>query len=157
MINPFKNEQLDKVDAAIARWMDRNGRFFLRVSLGIIFIWFGALKPFGLSPAQALITKTVYWIDPALFIPILGWWEIAIGVCLLVRPFIRLGILLLFLQMSGTVLPLFILPEVCFKKIPFVLTLEGQYIIKNLILISAAIVIGGTVRNTTDKSHSIRL
>jgi len=147
----------DKIDSAIAQWMECNGRFFLRMSLGIIFIWFGALKPLGLSPAQALITKTVYWFDPALFIPILGWWEMLIGICLLIRPLIRLGILLLFLQMSGTVLPLFILPEVCFKQIPFVLTLEGQYIIKNLILISAAIVVGGTVRNSSERKQSIRL
>jgi len=147
----------DKIDSAIAQWMECNGRFFLRVSLGIIFIWFGALKPLGLSPAQALITKTVYWLDPALFIPILGWWEILIGICLLIRPMIRLGILLLFLQMSGTILPLFILPEVCFKQIPFILTLEGQYIIKNLILISAAIVVGGTVRSSPEKRGSIRL
>lgn len=157
---PFKSNFLllcDKIDSAIAQWMECNGHFFLRVSLGVIFIWFGALKPFGLSPAQALITKTVYWFDPAIFIPILGWWEVLIGVCLLIRPLIRLGILLLVLQMSGTVLPLFILPEVCFKQVPFVLTLEGQYIIKNLILISAAIVVGGTVRMSLKKKGSIRL
>ncbi len=148
---------VDKIDSSIARWMNCNGRFFLRLSLGTIFIWFGALKPLGLSPAQALIAKTVYWFDPALFIPILGWWEILIGISLLIRPLIRLGILLLFLQMSGTILPLFILPEVCFKQIPFVLTLEGQYIIKNLILISAAIVVGGTVRSSSEKEQSIRL
>ena len=99
----------------------------------------------------------MYWFDPALFIPILGWWEILIGICLLIRPLIRLGILLLFLQMSGTILPLFILPDVCFKQIPFVLTLEGQYIIKNLILISAAIVVGGTVRSSSEQRRSIRL
>jgi len=75
----------------------------------------------------------------------------------LIRPLIRLGIFLLFLQMSGTILPLFILPEVCFKHIPFVLTLEGQYIIKNLILISAAIVVGGTVRSSSERGQSIRL
>ncbi len=157
---PFKSDFLplcDKIDSAIAQWMKRNGHFFLRMSLGFIFIWFGALKPFGLSPAQALITKTVYWFDPAIFIPILGWWEVLIGLCLLVRPLIRLGIFLLVLQMSGTVLPLFILPEVCFKQVPFVLTLEGQYIIKNLILISAAIVVGGTVRKSPKSEGSIRL
>jgi len=153
----LKNSWFDKIDSAIARWMACNGHFLLRVSLSVIFIWFGALKPLGLSPAQALITKTVYWFDPAIFIPILGWWEILIGACLLIRPLIRIGILLLFLQMSGTVLPLFILPEVCFKQVPFVLTLEGQYIIKNLILISAAIVVGGTVRKSPESGRPIRL
>ena len=132
----------------IAEWMYQYGRFFLRISLAIIFIWFGLLKPFNMSPAEDLVKRTVYWMSPELFLPILGWWEVVIGLCLMFRPLIRLAIFLLFLQMPGTMLPLIILPEVCFTKFPFGLTLEGQYIIKNLILISAAIVIGGTVRRT---------
>jgi len=127
--------------------MGRWGPIYLRYSLGVIFVWFGVLKPFGMSPAQELVESTVYWVDPKLFVPFLGWWEVLIGVCLIVRPLIRLGILLLFLQMPGTVLPLVLLPEVCFTQVPFGLTLEGQYIVKNLVLISAALVIGGGVRS----------
>jgi uncharacterized membrane protein YkgB len=114
----------------------------LRISLGIIFIWFGGLKVFGQSPANDLITKTVYWFNPDIFIPILGVWEAAIGLCLLVPNFIRLGLLLLALQMPGTFLPLVLLPEVCFQSNPLNLTLEGQYIVKNLVLIGAAMVVG---------------
>lgn len=114
----------------------------LRISLGVIFIWFGLLKVFGESPANDLITKTVYWFNPDVFIPILGIWEAAIGVCLLVPFFNRLGLFLLALQMPGTFLPLILLPEVCFISFPFNLTLEGQYIVKNLVLIGAAIVVG---------------
>lgn len=139
-------QTIETIDAAIARWMFRYGAYLLRLSLAVIFIWFGILKPFGLSPAAGLVERTVYWMPPAVFLPILGWWEVAIGVCLLFRPLIRAALLLLFLQMPGTVLPLFLLPEVCFTKVPFGLTLEGQYIIKNLVLISAGLVIGGTVR-----------
>ena len=128
--------------------MYSHGKIYLRFSLAFIFIWFGALKPLGLSPAQGLVERTVYWFDPEIFIPILGWWEVSIGVCLLFKPVIRGAIFLLFLQMPGTFLPLIILPEVCFTQFPFGLTMEGQYIIKNLILISAGIVIGGTVRKT---------
>ena len=76
----------------------------------------------------------------------LGWWEVAIGLCLLIRPLLRVAIFLLILQMPGTILPLFILPDVCWTHAPYAPTLEGQYIIKNLVLISAAIAIGGTVR-----------
>jgi uncharacterized membrane protein YkgB len=65
---------------------------------------------------------------------------------MLIRPLNRLAILLLFLQMPGTLLPLVLLPEVCFAGAVWAPTLEGQYIIKNLVLISAAIVVGGTVR-----------
>ncbi len=143
----------DAIDTVIARWMFRYGGFLLRISLAVIFIWFGLLKPLGMSPAADLVRRTVYWMPPEVFLPILGWWEVAIGVCLLFRPLIRAALLLLFLQMPGTVLPLFLLPAVCFTHPPFGLTLEGQYIIKNLVLISAALVIGGTVRreSTRDK------
>lgn len=138
----------DRIDRAIAGWMQRNGIRLLRYSLGIVFIWFGALKFFdGLSPAESLVRRTVYWVDPDLFIPVLGGWEVLIGLGLLYRPAIRVAIFLLFAQMPGTMLPLVLLPDVCFTVMPVGLTLEGQYIIKNLVLISAALVVGGTVRS----------
>jgi uncharacterized membrane protein YkgB len=143
----------DVVDARIAGWMKRYGVVALRVSLAVVFIWFGALKPFRISPADELIAHTVYWFDPNTFIPILGVWEVLIGVCLLIRPLIRVAIFLLALQMPGTFLPLVILPSVCFAGAIWVPTLEGQYIVKNLVLISAALVVGGTVREP-DKTAS---
>ena len=134
---------LKKFDVKLIAFLNRVSLPALQISLGIIFIWFGVLKIFGDSPANDLITKTIYWFDPAIFIPVLGVWEAAIGICLLVPAFIRVGLFLLALQMPGTFLPLILLPEVCFQSIPFDLTLEGQYIIKNLVLIGAAIVVGG--------------
>ena len=134
---------LKKFDVKLIKFLNRVSLPALQISLGIIFIWFGVLKIFGDSPANDLITKTIYWFDPAIFIPVLGVWEAAIGICLLVPAFIRIGLFLLALQMPGTFLPLILLPEVCFQSIPFDLTLEGQYIIKNLVLIGAAIVVGG--------------
>jgi len=122
--------------------LNRSSLTVLRFSLAITFIWFGALKPFGQSPAVELITKTVYWFDPKIFIPILGVWEMLIGICLLFPPLIRVVLGLLALQMPGTFLPLVLLPEVCFTSFPFDLTLEGQYIIKNLVLIGAGLVVG---------------
>jgi uncharacterized membrane protein YkgB len=137
---------LGPLDRRIAGWMRRYGHVVLRMALGVVFIWYGILKPFGLSPAAALVRKTVYFVPPDVFIPILGWWEVAIGVGLLYRPLNRVAIFLLFLQMPGTLLPLVLLPEVCFTHVPWGLTLEGQYIIKNAVLIGAALVVGGTVR-----------
>tara|TARA_Y100000994_G_scaffold242101_1_gene238655 strand:+ start:84 stop:506 length:423 start_codon:yes stop_codon:yes gene_type:complete len=138
--------------------MNNYGILLLRYSLAMIFIWFGLLKPFGISPAQELVENTVYWFDDkATFVKFLGWWEVAIGVTICFRPLIRISIFLLFLQMPGTFLPLVLLPEVCFTDFPYGLTLEGQYIVKNLIIISSALVIGGTVRkNITDstKQHT---
>ena len=138
----------DRVDPLIAGWMRRWGHDLLRWSLAIIFIWFGALKPFGLSEANALIEATVYWaVDDDRFIPVLGWWEVAIGVCMLFRPLIRIAILLLAMQMVGTFLPLVLVPDATWNAAPWWPTIEGQYIIKNLVIIAAAIAVGGTVRD----------
>jgi uncharacterized membrane protein YkgB len=135
------------VDRRVSGWMRRYGPVILRYGLGVVFVWFGLLKPLGVSPAADLVRRTVYFLPPDLFLPILGWWEVAIGVGLLVRSLNRMAILLLFLQMPGTLLPLVLLPEVCFTHVPWGLTLEGQYIIKNAVLIGAALVVGGTVRD----------
>lgn len=145
-----KNPKLNEIDIKISSFFNKYGNYFLRNSIGIIFIWFGALKLVGLSPAEELIENTVAFFPPDIFIPILGIWEIAIGIGLIIRGFNRIAIFLLFLQMPGTMLPLILLPEVCFTTFPYALTLEGQYIIKNLVLISGAIVVGGNVRNESN-------
>ncbi len=133
---------IKRFDIKLISFLNRVSLPALRISLGVIFIWFGLLKVFGESPANDLITKTVYWFNPDVFIPILGIWEAAIGLCLLFPFLNRLGLFLLALQMPGTFLPLVLLPEVCFISFPFNLTLEGQYIVKNLVLIGAAMVVG---------------
>jgi uncharacterized membrane protein YkgB len=142
---------LKEFDSKVISLLNRISLPALRISLGIIFIWFGALKIFGESPANDVITKTIYWFDPNIFIPILGIWEMAIGLCLIVPAFIRAGLFLLALQMPGTFLPLVLLPEVCFQSAPFNLTLEGQYIIKNLVLIGAAMAVGGRLTPIVNK------
>lgn len=136
----------EAVDATIASWMDRWGSPVLRVAVAVVFIWFGLLKVLGVSPAGELVAATVYIVSPEVFVPILGIWEVLIGLCLLYRPLIRLGILLLFFQLPGTFLPIILLPGVVFTAVPYGLTVEGQYIVKNLVIIGAALVIGGTVR-----------
>jgi uncharacterized membrane protein YkgB len=139
-------ERFDRVDREITRQMNRLGIPALRVALGVVFVWFGGLKVIGGSPAADLVAATVYVVPAEVFVPILGVWEVLIGLCLLYRPLIRVGILLLFLQMPGTFLPMVLLPEVVFATFPHELTVEGQYIVKNLVIIGAALVVGGTVR-----------
>jgi uncharacterized membrane protein YkgB len=129
-------------DTWFIRVLNKYSLSVLRISLAIIFIWFGALKLYGQSPATDLIIKTVYWFDPQIFIPILGVWEVVIGICMLLQSLHRPGLFLLALQMPGTFLPLVLLPEICFVNFPFDLTLEGQYIVKNLVLIGAGLVVG---------------
>ena len=144
-------KSLDTFDLRISSFMQRWGVLAVRLSLGVIFIWFGALKPLGLSPAEGLVKATVRWLpllDPDGWLIVIGWWEVAIGLAFLFRKTIRVAIALLALQMAGTFMPLVLLPEVTFQagRVPYAPTLEGQYIVKNLLIISAAIVVGGTVR-----------
>lgn len=142
----------DRVDKRITTWMARYGLVLLRISLGIVFFWFGFLKFFpGLSPAQDLATRTIETlsfglIKPAVSIYILAVWECLIGLGLLIGRYMRVTLLLLFVQMLGTVSPIVLFPAEVFTRIPYAPTLEGQYIIKNLVLVSAALVLGATVR-----------
>ena len=142
----------DALDKRITHWMARYGLPLLRISLGIVFFWFGFLKFFpGLSPAQELAARTIEklsfgTVHPNVSIPLLATWESLIGLGLLSGIFMRATLLLLAVQMAGTLLPLVLFPAEVFTRIPYAPTLEGQYIIKNAVLISAAIVLGATVR-----------
>jgi uncharacterized membrane protein YkgB len=140
---------LQRYDSVLIGFMDKVGVTFLRFAIGAVFIWFGALKTVGeLSPAYDLVAATVYWLTPEIIVPLLGLWEIAIGLAFLFTPLTRIAIFLLALQMPGTFLPLVLLPEVCFTIFPVGLTLEGQYIVKNLVIIGSALVIGSRVQAT---------
>ena len=141
-------QNLNRLDEQIINFMSGYGITILRIGLGIIFFWFGMLKFFpGLSPAEELVRNTVYFIDPDLFIPVLALWESLIGFGLISGKFMRTTLLLLFIQILGTALPLIILPEQVWAVFPFGLTLEGQYIVKNLVLIGAGLVLGGKVKS----------
>lgn len=141
----------DEIDRRISTFMGRWGTLAVRISFGIIFIWFGILKPLGISSAEPLVIATVPWLpvfDGGTWVSIIGWWEVAIGIAFLFRRTLRVAVALLALQMVGTFMPLVLLPDVTFQAghFPYGPTLEGQYIIKNLMIISAALVVGGTVR-----------
>jgi len=136
--------------------MAKNSLPILRISLGVVFFWFGFLKFFpGLSPAQELATRTTEvlgfgLVKPALSLPVLASWESLIGLGLIFGAregwIMRGTLFLLFLQMLGTITPLFLFPSQVFTRIPYAPTLEGQYILKNMVLIAAGLVIGATVR-----------
>jgi len=141
-----------RIDPVITGFMARYSITFLRISLGINFFWFGVLKFFpGLSPAQGLAAKTIEVLSFGLIgseisVPLLALWECLIGLGLISGKFLRATLLLLFLQMAGTLTPLVLFPAETFVRFPYAPTLEGQYIIKNLVLISAGLVVGATVR-----------
>lgn len=139
------------VDQALKRAMARSGLPMARIALGVVFFWFGVLKFFpGLSPAQDLAARTISvltggLIGPALSLPILAMWECTIGLGFLTGKYLRATLLLLFLQMAGTMLPILFFPHETFTVFPIAPTLEGQYIIKNLVLISVGLILGATV------------
>ena len=141
-----------RLDVNITNWMARHGIVLLRVSLGLIFFWFGALKFFpDLSPAQDLATRTIGvltfgLVPPSVSIVVLAIWECAIGLGLIFGLFMRATLLLLFVQMLGTITPLIFFPQEAFTRFPYAPTLEGQYIIKNIVLISAGLILSATVR-----------
>lgn len=138
-----------KLDRRIALTMRSWGTLALRISFAIIFVWFGILKPLGLSPAEPLLKATVAWLpfwEPDFWLVLIGWWEVVIGITFLFKQTTRVAIPLLFLQMLGTFMPLVFLPDITFQDGNLLLpTMEGQYIMKNLMIISAALVVGGTM------------
>jgi uncharacterized membrane protein YkgB len=137
----------DRIDTRVTAFMATYGVTLLRISMGIVFFWFGALKLVpDLSPAENLVRETITFLPMNFFLPFLALWEMTIGLGFITGKFPRPTILLLFLQMPGTISPIFLRPDLVFTHFPYGLTLEGQYIIKNLVLISAALVIGATVR-----------
>lgn len=139
-------------ETRIIAWMSSNGILLLRLSIGIIFFWFGVLKFFpGLSPAEDIAIKTIRtitfgFIPDTVIIYGLAIWEVVIGLGLLFNIFPRITLILLFLQMLGTFTPLFLFPEELFHVFPVSLTLEGQYIVKNIIIISAGLVLGAKIK-----------
>ena len=143
---------VDRIDRWLTALMAAHGLTALRVALGIVFLWFGALKFFpGLSPAQDLAARTIEVltfgvVPPSISVPVLAAWEVAIGVGLLMGRWMRLTLLLLFAQMLGTITPLVLFPLETWIRPPISPTLEGQYIIKNIVLVTAALVLGATVR-----------
>ncbi|MDA2979515.1 MAG: DoxX family membrane protein [Actinomycetota bacterium] len=139
------------VDRRLTRWLAQYGLTMLRVSIGVIFVWFGVLKFWpGLSPADQLATDTMDKLTFGLISHdvarvLLATLETAIGIGLLTGKFMRLTLLMLVFQMVGAATPLFLFPELTWSR-PFVPTIEGQYILKNLVVVSAALTIGATVR-----------
>lgn len=128
-------------------WIDKHGIDALRISVGIVFLWFGVLKFFSdASPAEQIAGDTLSLVTLHLFpekilMPLLAILECVIGIGLLFRKAVRYVIPLFYFQMAGAILPLVLFPDKCWSGL-LVPTLLGQYIIKNCVLISAAIVLG---------------
>ena len=139
--------RFERLDAKVLALLERFALPLLRLSLGIVFVWFGILKITGQTPVGELVADTVFWLDPDLFVPLLGVFEVLVGVGLLFGRGLRLVLALFALQMIGTFLVLVVQPDVAFQNgNPLMLTTEGEFVVKNLVLLSAGVMIGSRLR-----------
>jgi len=126
----------------------------LRISIGVIYLWFGVLKFFfGLSPAEQIASATIHQLTFGLLpdhiaIQTLAIWECAIGLLLISCKYMKATLLLMFVHMTFTFTPFVFFPHQTFSHLGF--TLLGQYIMKNIIIISGGMVLWQHyVRNTS--------
>ncbi len=116
----------------------------LRFALGLIFFWFGALKLFGTSPVMNILEHTYWFLPVRTFTLVIGVWEMLIGIGLTSKRALRCVLILLCLHLTGTFLALLLAPMLFFQNGNLLrLTVEGEFVVKNMVLIAAALVIGG--------------
>lgn len=124
--------------------MQRHGVMLLRIALGIVFVWFGGLKIFGASPVADLIKNTYSFLPQAPFMLVLGIWEVVIGIGLIFKFALRATLALLWLQMAGTIVSPLFAPNIFFENGNILLlTTEGEFVVKNFVLVASSLVIGG--------------
>jgi putative oxidoreductase len=156
---PFRYTTLDRLNVRITQLLARYSVDFLRISLGLVFLGFGFLKFFpGVSPAADLAGETMEALTLGLIpsgvgVVLVAMLETAIGVCLITGKFLRLGLALLGVAMVGILSPLILLPGELFDR-PYEPTLEGQYVLKDIVLLAAGLVVTASVklgRNVADR------
>ena len=143
---------VSRIDNTLIPLLRRWSVPILRLSLALVFIWFGALKIAGLTPVFELVASTVYWVDPEWFVPALGVVEVAVGLLLLFRIGLRLVLAVLFAQLVGTFLVFVFRPDIAFQDgNPLALTTEGEFILKNLVLLAAAMTVGAMIEEKKEQ------
>lgn len=129
----------DSILAALQRWSVPA----LRLALGLVFLWFGALKVFGVSPITPMLRETYSFMTLPVFTVVLGVWEMLIGVGLVFKLALRQTLCLMCLHLAGTFVALWLAPSHFFLHgNPLVLTVNGEFVVKNLVLLTAGLVIG---------------
>jgi putative oxidoreductase len=122
--------------------MGRASLPLLRVSLGVVFIWFGALKFTHSTPVAELVAETVPFLPARWFVPALGAFEVMLGLALLVGRWLGAVALLMVAHLTGTLLVLVTQPRVAFQDgNPFMLTMTGEFVVKNIVLMAAGLVL----------------
>ncbi len=148
--------KIQKVDSSIISYCRRVCIPFSRIAIFIIFFWFGILKVLSLSPASPLVgellERTLPFIQFSDFLIFFGLFEMFIGTLFLVPRFDRIALFLLAIHMITTVMPLFLLPQITWSAF-LVPTLEGQYIIKNVLIIALAMGIASRITPVAPRTN----
>ncbi len=132
------------IDKIFIAWMRKHGLTLLRITLAVVFIWFGALKVGSVSPVADLVMRTYPFFPEPAFLSFLGLWEIAIGLGLMFKITLRTTLALLWFQMLGTFAAAVLDPSLFFMHSNiFLLTTQGEFVVKNLVFLAASIVVGG--------------
>ncbi len=154
--------KLHRAEMGLTTWLVAHSLTVLRVSLGSIFVLFGVLKFFpNVSPAQALATQTTgvltFGLVPAgLAIVLVATLECTIGLGLITGRFLRLTLALLGFQMVGAMSPLLFFTGELFAGPYHAPTLLGQYVLKDVVLISVGLVLGATMHGGRIVSERVR-
>jgi uncharacterized membrane protein YkgB len=143
-VNDSFSSLLFQLDQLLLDTLRRWSITALRLALGSVFLWFGALKVFGSSPVASLIQETYTFMPISIFMLILGVWEMIIGVGIILKRALRFVLILLGIHLIGTFTAIGFNPGIFFVQgIPFCLTVDGEFVIKNVVLMTAALVIAG--------------
>src|ERR1051326_3540889 len=147
-----------KIELALIEWLERYQVLLARLALVVVYVWFGGLKLFGLSPANAMVrslqARTLPFLSFDQFIILFALFEMLIGVLFMIPKATRVAIVLFAAHMLTTTMPLLLLPEMTWQKI-LVPTMEGQYIIKNVVLIALAINVGANLTRGMGRSMPV--
>jgi putative oxidoreductase len=139
--------RLEAYDRTVRRLLERASPMLLRISLGIVFVWFGALKVSGVSAVGGLVAATVPFLDSAWFVPVLGVVEIGVGLAFVTGRLLRIVVPVFAAHMAGTFLVLITLSDVAFEGgNPFLLTVVGEFVVKNLVLLTAGLAAASRIR-----------
>lgn len=130
-----------KIDDLLENFSKKMALKCLRVSFSLIYIWYGTLKVLDKSLIEEVVRRSTPFLPLENFPTILGFWEVLIGILFLFEKTKKAAVILFLIKIPGTFLPLFFATKQAFTSVPFEPTLVGQYIFKNLILISAALVL----------------
>lgn len=143
--------RLRAIEAVCHRFLVTHSIAMLRISLGVVFLAFGVLKFFpGVSPAQNLVEQTTHLLTFGLLpaaaaLVLVAAMECAIGLCLVTGRLMRPAIYLLGAQLIGILSPLILLTGRLFDGPHGAPTLEGQYVLKDIILVAATLVLAASV------------